>query len=438
MEERHTVETKVGRLAVRVVGDGPTAVLWPSLFMDERSWDRLLPTLTKDRRLVIINGPGHGASGDPGRRYSNHDCVTAAGQVLDRLAIGSAVDWVGNAWGGHVGLRFAADRPGRCRSLITLGTPVAALSRGERRRTYPLLVVHGVLGPIDLVLSGVTEVLLSTHTRAHDPEAVELVRDSLRHANRRMLRNAVMSISLRREDLTDVLPEISAPTFVITGSDHSGFTPAQAEAAARLIRNGRTAVVPDAAYLVPLEAPALTSTLIREFWAQRSQRQPLVGPQRILPDRGGLELGQTAINGEHVAVDQPSTQAVRHRHAVGDEQHAPEHQLRTVQVQLERTGEQPPVRPDHELGDGGQVLGRDRHRQDRLEGELTEGVVRPGAALPGVLAAEEPGADARQPVVGARADRPAVVSEEPEDLGEHASRPDRDRRRARRAACGPR
>ena len=39
MEERHAIETTVGRLAVRVVGDGPTAVLWPSLFMDERSWD---------------------------------------------------------------------------------------------------------------------------------------------------------------------------------------------------------------------------------------------------------------------------------------------------------------------------------------------------------------------------------------------------------------
>ena len=203
MRDRHTIETRVGRLAVQAVGDGPTAVLWPSLFMDERSWDRLLPTLTQDRRLVIINGPGHGASGDPGRRYGLHDCVTAAGQVLDRLAIGGAVDWVGNAWGGHVGLRFAADRPAQCRSLITLGTPVAALSRSERRQTYPLLVVYGVLGPIELVLSGVTEVLLSAYTRAHDPEAVELVRDSLQHANRRMLRTAVVSISLGREDLTE-------------------------------------------------------------------------------------------------------------------------------------------------------------------------------------------------------------------------------------------
>ena len=67
-------------------------------------------------------------------------------------------------------------------------------------QTYPLLVVHGVLGPTDLVLSGVTEALLSSaHTRAHDPEAVELVRDSLRRANRRMLRNAVVSISLRQK-----------------------------------------------------------------------------------------------------------------------------------------------------------------------------------------------------------------------------------------------
>ncbi len=268
MDERHTIETTVGRLAVRVVGDGPTAVLWPSLFMDERSWDRLLPTLTQDRRLVIINGPGHGASGDPAHRYTLHDCVTAAGQVLDRLATGGAVDWVGNAWGGHVGLRFAADRPAQCRSLITLGTPVAALSRAERRRTYPLLVVHAVFGAIEPVVSGVTEALLSAHTRAHDPEAVELVRDSLQHANRRMLRNAVISISLNREDLTDSLPEIAAPTLLVTGSDHSGFTAEQAEAAAHLLRKGRTAAVPDAAYLVPLEAPTTTSNLIREFWVE--------------------------------------------------------------------------------------------------------------------------------------------------------------------------
>ena len=275
MGERHTIDTSVGKLAVRVVGDGPAAVLWPSLFMDERSWDRLLPTLTQDRRLVIINGPGHGASGDPGRRYSHRDCVTAAGQILDWLAIGGAVDWVGNAWGGHVGLRFAADRPAQCRSLITLGTPVAALSRsGTTPDVSPLDRVR-LLGPIELVLSGVAEVLLSSHTREHDPEAVELVRDSLQHANRRMLRNAVMSISLApgrpdRSAARDSSPDPDGhrqrPLRIHPGAGR-GRRPPHPERP--------TAVVPDAAYLVPLEAPTITSALIREFWA----RARPIGPQ---------------------------------------------------------------------------------------------------------------------------------------------------------------
>lgn len=274
MMQRHRIDTTVGPLAVRVVGDGPTAVLWPSLFMDGRSWDRVVPGLAQDRRLVILDGPGHGASGDPGRRYDLSDCVNAAEQVLEALAVTDPVDWVGNAWGGHVGLRFAADRPGQCRTLVTLGTPVAALSRSERSRTHPLLAVFGVLGPIELVLSGVTAALLSAHTRAADPDAVDLVRDSLRQANRRMLGNAVRSISLGREDLTALLPQITSPVLIVTGSDHAGFTPAQAQAAARHLPNGRTAVVADASYLVPLEAPTTTTALVREFWARDGLDRP--------------------------------------------------------------------------------------------------------------------------------------------------------------------
>jgi pimeloyl-ACP methyl ester carboxylesterase len=286
MTQRHLIDTIVGPLAVRVVGDGPTAVLWPSLFMDGRSWDRVLPALAQDRRLVVLDGPGHGASGDPGHPYDLRDCVNAAGQILDRLAVTDPVDWVGNAWGGHVGLLFAADRPSQCRTLVTLGTPVAALSRAERRRTYPLLFVHGVLGPIELVLSGVTEALLSGHTRAGDPESVELVRDSLRRANRRMLRNAVRSISLGRQDLSSLLPQITAPTLMVTGSDHSGFTPSQAQAAAHLIPNGRATIVADAAYLVPLEAPEETATIVREFWAQYAAELRDSGSPREVPVGG--------------------------------------------------------------------------------------------------------------------------------------------------------
>ena len=111
----HMIETRVGRLRVEVIGDrGPTALLWHSLFVDERSWDRMLPRLVARRRLVVVTGPGHGVSTDPGRRYTLDDCAEAAVQVLDALSVREPVDWVGNAWGGHVGLLFAAEWPERC------------------------------------------------------------------------------------------------------------------------------------------------------------------------------------------------------------------------------------------------------------------------------------------------------------------------------------
>ena len=85
MAEARRIATRVGLLAVRVVGEGRPAVLWHSLFVDDRSWQRVEQELGEDRRLVIITGPGHGGSADPGRRYSLDDCAAAAGEVLAAL-----------------------------------------------------------------------------------------------------------------------------------------------------------------------------------------------------------------------------------------------------------------------------------------------------------------------------------------------------------------
>lgn len=262
------IETRVGRLRVTVIGDsGPTALLWHSLFVDERSWNGMLPRLAPHRRLVLVAGPGHGASSDPGRRYTLRECADAALQILDVLEIGEPVDWVGNAWGGHVGLIFAADQPDRCRSVAAFGTPVAALSPRERRRTQLLLALYRMLGPSPLVVNATTAVLLSPHTIEHDADAVALVHDCLRDADRRMLRNAIVSISMHRPDLADTLRRVSRPVLVVTGADHHGFTPDQAQAAMTLIAHGRLGIIPDTAYLVPLEAPAASADLVLELWS---------------------------------------------------------------------------------------------------------------------------------------------------------------------------
>ncbi len=266
MDSRHRISTRVGSLAVRVLGEGPPAVLWHSLFVDDRSWGRVEDGLARDRRLVIITGPGHGASPDPGHGYSLDDCAAAASEVLDALDIRGSVDWVGNAWGGHVGVVFAATWPDRCRSLVTLGTPIEPYGRSERLAFRALLAVYRVVGMIDYLSGGIIDALLAPRTREGDAEAVALVRNSLRSIERRALANAMVSISLRRPDLTPRLASIRCPTVFVTGSDHPEWTPDQAEAKSRLLVAGSAAVVPDTAYLTPLEAPEETIRIVRDLW----------------------------------------------------------------------------------------------------------------------------------------------------------------------------
>ena len=56
------------------------------------------------------------------------------------------------------------------------------------------------------------------------------------------------------------------PTLFVTGTDHKGWSPQQAEVASRLLADGSSAVVEGSSYLVPLEDPAATVRLVRQFW----------------------------------------------------------------------------------------------------------------------------------------------------------------------------
>jgi pimeloyl-ACP methyl ester carboxylesterase len=126
------IATNLGRLHVRRVGAGPPVVLWHSLFVDSQSWGGLIDAFARTRSVYAIDGPSHGKSEGVHRDFTFDECVTAAVQALDGLGLAEPVDWVGNAWGGHVGIRLAsAERP-RVRTLITIGTPIQAFDWKEK------------------------------------------------------------------------------------------------------------------------------------------------------------------------------------------------------------------------------------------------------------------------------------------------------------------
>ncbi len=157
--------------------------------MDSTTWTRVEPGLANHRRLILIDGPGHGTNGPARGPLTADDCVGAAIDVLNHYGVDDRVDWLGNAWGGHVGILFAAAHPERCRSLIAIGTPVHALTPADRWQTRLLAGLYRVTGPRPLA-DWLVAAHLGPKAKTEDPEGFAIVGDAFRRADRRGMYDA--------------------------------------------------------------------------------------------------------------------------------------------------------------------------------------------------------------------------------------------------------
>jgi pimeloyl-ACP methyl ester carboxylesterase len=265
------VRTRLGELQVRTTGEPselPTVVLWPSMFVDHHTFDRLLPLLP-GRRLVAVDGPGLGGSDPLDRPSSVTEAADAAAELLTgpaatELGIDGPVDWVGNAFGGHVGYELAV-RSGLLRSLVSVSAPPEALPPALRRQVALLLPLLRVLGPVGPVRSAILGNLLSD-TSAADPATRQVVLDSVARPTRRSLALAVRSFIAERQDVTGLLPALTLPCLFVAGGERGDWSAADARRAASLAPGATAVVVEGASTLVPLEQPAALAAELERFW----------------------------------------------------------------------------------------------------------------------------------------------------------------------------
>ena len=284
-ETAPSVSTRLGELQVRVIGSGPPAVLWHSLFVDSSTWDRLLPALSTERRLVLIDGPNHGGNARRRPAFTINDCLGAAIDILDQLGIDEKVDWLGNAWGGHLGILFAADHPQRCRSLTAIGAPVHALTNHERGQIRLLAALY-LIGGSRPVSGLLIDALIGGSTRSQDPAGRASVTASFRRAGRFAMFDAIRWLSLRRPDLTAALDRIDCPTLFTTCPDDPGWTMTAAQAATEHLRNGALVITPGNGHIGPVLRPSLAEVIL-EFW--RDPGAVVAGHRSV---REGLQRSQ--------------------------------------------------------------------------------------------------------------------------------------------------
>ncbi|MGZ5393931.1 MAG: alpha/beta fold hydrolase [Mycobacterium sp.] len=267
------VSTDLGRLHVRRSGTGPPVVLWHSLFVDSRSWGPLADALARDRTVYSIDGPSHGKSDAVRRDFTFAELVVAAEQALDRLGLTEPVDWVGNAWGGHVGIRLATGS--RLRTLTTIGTPVQGFNLREKfTMAWPLVEIYRFTGPSGFIMKQLFDSLLGAESIAAQPELTETIMASFRDADRKAMFHAMRSMMLKRTGIEDLLPNIKVPTLVMpVRDDITGWRPDEARQTCAVIPNCRVEDVAGTGHISPLLIDRdRILRLTRETWAQVSRR----------------------------------------------------------------------------------------------------------------------------------------------------------------------
>ena len=269
-EHTERIETRLGTLNARVCGTGRLTMLWSSMFVDSHTWDRILPLLIDGsaipRRFVLIDPPGLGLSDPLIRRSTIAEASDAARDALVALGANEPVDWLGNAFGGHVGLDLATDNT-TLRSLVAISSPTEPIASGLRRKIgllHPLLKVAGPVGPVrDAIIDA-----MLTNASASTPSTRQVVLDSLLRPTKASMSLALRSFIIDRTDVTDRLADIRVPSLFVASDDRGDWSPADAQHAASLAPGARAVTIAGARTLIPLEQPAQLAAAIIGFWDQ--------------------------------------------------------------------------------------------------------------------------------------------------------------------------
>jgi len=238
-------------------GTGPPIVLLHGLGSSHRSFDLVVPRLSKKRQVLAVDLLGHGNSDREARDFSGTAQAEALVQVMTEMRLDRAV-LVGHALGGRVAVRAAASIPERVEKLVLIaagshGPPVSPffrlgfvwealglLGRPARKRLVARLCGESAVDPDGVATYTAWKTLGRAFRQNSSPEALsemdELVDSYLEHT-----------------------------TFVIWGSDDRVSPVGEARILFQHKRNVRLVQVAGGSHTLHEDQPDIVADLILEF-----------------------------------------------------------------------------------------------------------------------------------------------------------------------------
>ncbi|MGO1022217.1 alpha/beta fold hydrolase [Streptomyces rubiginosohelvolus] len=253
-----TMTTDGVGIAYQVQGEGAAPlVLLAGQSNNRRWWDAVRDDFHSERSTITFDYRGTGASDKPDVPYSTELFALDVIAVLDALSIGRA-DVYGTSMGGRLAQHPAARHPDRVRTLVLGCTSPGGPHAVERTNQVRRSLVRTEPGAARRAL---LELMYTPGRPAAHPGPYRTLGDPAMpaHAQRRHLAAG------NRHDAWQVLPDISAPTLVVHGTDDLLNPAANAPLLADRIPGARLHMIPGARHAYFEEDRTPASPLVLDF-----------------------------------------------------------------------------------------------------------------------------------------------------------------------------
>jgi len=245
-------------------GQGEPLVLISGLNTDHLFWALVQPFLEKHFKVITIDNRGAGKS-----QIFTPECTTELMaqdviDLLDSLNIQSA-SFIGHSLGGCVAQQIALNFPKRVNKLVLCST-TAKLPPVNRITVQTTMEMMTVDMPREILVKSVLTRLFSNHFLSDDKRFKDAIKLSLSQSAedaRRIF--TYQANALLKHDTTNILHNITAPTFIISGEEDLSVPIKGARYLADNIPTAKLLSVPDMGHMLPIEDPEYFSQCAVDF-----------------------------------------------------------------------------------------------------------------------------------------------------------------------------
>ena len=246
-------------------GNGDPLILIMGFTVSSIGWHWNIPAFAQDFRTIVFDNRGVGQSDKPDEPYSMTMFADDTAGVLDTLGIDRAHVF-GISMGGMIAQEFALRYPQRVKTLV-LGCTHYGGPQVARSKDPDVLNMLGNIESVDVQQAAVTMTKVAVtpwFMQRHMDVLLQLNQLSMQHPTPKhgMVRQMQ---AIQGHDTYERLPQITAPTLVISGKEDGLVPPENSVTLARRIPNADLVMLSNASHLFNIELPETTAETVKGF-----------------------------------------------------------------------------------------------------------------------------------------------------------------------------